>query len=291
MDYRDFRYDGSVHFDIDKCPTSLKVDKSEKRHYRELTAENTASMAELQEKLYARGTEGLVILLQAMDAAGKDSTIKHVMSGVNPQGVEVSSFKNPTKLQLAHDYLWRAVLCLPERGHIGIFNRSYYEDVLVVRVRELWKGYQWPERCCDMDEEEFFARRYRQITDFEEYLYENGYRLCKIFLNVGLDEQKKRFLDRIDDESKHWKFSSSDIAERKLWPDYMKAYEAAIRGTATKHAPWYVIPADQKWVMRYLVSEAIVAALEECEASYPTIDAAEEAALAESRAWLVGGEG
>jgi len=243
-------------------------------------------MEALQDKLYAENREGVVIMLQAMDAAGKDSTIKHVMSGINPQGVDVHSFKQPSAEELSHDYLWRATRALPARGKMALFNRSYYEDVLVVRVHELQKTYLMPKRCIEGNADDFFDRRFRQIRDFEEYLYENGYRLVKIFLNVGLDEQRKRFLERIDDETKNWKFSAGDLKERDLWPQYMAAYEDAINGTSTKHSPWFIIPADQKWYARYLVSEAVVDALEACDPHYPELPDADRAQLAACRATL-----
>lgn len=286
MDLSDCRFDGKGHFKIGDYPTSANVDKDERLRYEELAEQNNIRMAELQNKLYAEAHEGVVVLLQAMDAAGKDSTIKNVMSGVNPQGVHVYSFKQPSKEELAHDYLWRAATHLPERGHIGLFNRSYYEDVLVVRVHSLQHGYAMPKRTIDMDEDEFFDRRYRQISDFEEYLWENGYRVLKIFLNVGLDEQKKRFLERIDDEAKNWKFSSTDVAERELWPKYMEAFEKCINKTATEHAPWYIIPADQKWFTRWLVSEAVVKVLEDCDPHYPKLPDEQKAMLEECRGKL-----
>ncbi|MCI1665113.1 MAG: polyphosphate kinase 2 family protein [Atopobiaceae bacterium] len=287
MDLKDCLVDGHDRIRMEDLATSAGWDKSLKPKYVAKTAENNQRMGELQDRLYADGHEGIVILLQAMDAAGKDSTVKHVMSGINPQGVDVTSFKQPSSEELAHDYLWRAAKALPRRGKIALFNRSYYEDVLVVRVHELQKGYAMPKRCVDMDPKEFFERRYRQISDFEEYLYENGYRVLKLFLNVGLDEQKARFLDRIDDESKNWKFSATDLKERALWPSYMQAYEDAINGTATKHCPWYVLPADQKWVTRWLVSEAIVDVLEDCHPSYPTMPDEQKAHLEECKAQLL----
>lgn len=286
MKLEDCCYDGNTAFKIADHPTSAKIDKKERPHIEELMAANIERMKELQDKLYAQGTEGLVIMIQAMDAAGKDGTIKHVMSGLNPQGVDVYSFKQPSKEELAHDYLWRAACHLPKRGYIGLFNRSYYEDVLVVRVHGLWKGYAMPKRCLDMDEKDFFAQRYRQIVNFEDFLFENGYRLVKIFLNLGLDEQKKRFLDRIDEPAKNWKFSAGDLDERDLWPQYMEAFEDAIGATATKRSPWYVIPADQKFFARYLVSEAVLAALEACDPAYPQLSAEELAGLAACRARL-----
>jgi PPK2 family polyphosphate:nucleotide phosphotransferase len=277
---KDCIYTGEEKFKLADHPTSARVDKAEKDNYKALTAKNTAKIAELQDKLYAEAKEGVVILIQAMDAAGKDSTIKHVMSGINPQGCLVHSFKQPCHEELAHSYLWRAFMHMPERGYLGIFNRSYYEDVLVARVHELQKTYAMPKRCTDMSTDEFFEKRYRQISGFEQYLYENGYRVVKIFLNEGKDEQAKRFLARIDDESKNWKFSEADMKERALWDEYQKAYELAIGGTATKHAPWYVIPADQKWYARYLVSEAILKVLEDIDPQYPEMPEDQKANLA-----------
>lgn len=290
MKLKDCKFDGSGNFDIDDYPTTAHVDKTERAKYEKLTAENIVKMAALQDRLYAECDEGVVIMFQAMDAAGKDSTIKHVMTGVNPQGVDVYSFKQPLKEELAHDFLWRAVQNLPERGHISIFNRSYYEDVLVVRVHELQKTYSMPERCTKMDADKFFELRYRQIADFERYLYENGYRLLKVFLNVGKDEQKKRFLERIDNPEKNWKFSAGDLDERDLWSKYMKAFEDAINATSTKESPWYIIPADQKWFARWLISEAVVKTLEKCNPQYPELSEDEIASLADCKARLTGKE-
>ena len=286
MKLEDCRYNGQGTFVLADHPTSAGIDKKDRPQIEELMEANIERMIELQDKLYAQGTEGIVIMIQAMDAAGKDGTIKHVMSGLNPQGVDVYSFKQPSKDELAHDYLWRAVCHLPKRGYIGLFNRSYYEDVLVVRVHGLWKGYDMPKRCLDMSEGDFFAQRYRQIVNFEDFLYENGYRLVKVFLNLGLDEQKKRLLDRIDEPAKNWKFSAGDLDERDLWPQYMEAFEDAIAATSTERNPWYVIPADQKFFARYLVSEAVVEALEACNPAYPELSAEERAALAACRARL-----
>lgn len=191
------------------------------------------------------------------------------MSEVNPQGVEVHTFKQPSDEELGHDYLWRAVRCLPVRGKIALFNRSYYEDVLVVRVHQMQRGYRMPSRCVDMDDDEFFERRLKRISEFEEHLWENGYRVMKLFLNVSPEEQRLRFLERIDNPSKNWKFSEADITERAFWPKYREAYEDAIDRTATRHSPWYVIPADQKWFARWLVSEAVVDLLEEVDPPLP----------------------
>lgn len=279
-------YDGTVDFKNADHPTSAKVEKSEREKYEQLTAANTLRIAELQDRLYAEAREGVVILIQAMDAAGKDSAIKHVMSGINPQGCVVHSFKQPTLEELAHDFLWRAVINMPPRGSIGVFNRSYYEDVLVVRVHNLQKDYAMPTRCIGMPPSEFFDMRCREIRDFERYLWESGYRLVKIFLNESKGEQAKRFVARIDDERKNWKFSESDMRERELWDEYMTAYEDAIGATATKRAPWHVIPADQKWFARYLISEAIVGTLEDVDPHYPEMPADQKTRLASCRDML-----
>ena len=286
MKLKDCRYDGKGAFALSDYPTSAKVNKADRPQIEALMAQNIERMIELQDKLYAQGTEGIVIMIQAMDAAGKDGTIKHVMSGLNPQGVDVYSFKQPSKEELAHDYLWRAVCHLPKRGYIGLFNRSYYEDVLVVRVHGIWHGYAMPKRCLDMGEKEFFDQRFRQIVNFEDYLYQNGYRLVKIYLNLSLDEQKKRFLARIDEPAKNWKFSAGDLDERDLWPQYMQAFEETIRATSTPDNPWYVIPADQKFFARYLVSEAVLGALEACDPQYPQLSAEDLANLEACRARL-----
>ena len=283
MKLEDCIYDGKGDFKIGKCPTNARIDKAQRAKYDELTAQNTARMAQLQDKLYAEAKEGVVVLFQAMDAAGKDSTIKRVMSGVNPQGVVVENFKQPSKEELAHSFMWRVFKAMPARGYIGLFNRSYYEDVLVVRVHNMQKGYSMPKRCTDMPDDEFFDKRLKYITLFEEYLHDNGLRVVKIFLNVGKVEQKKRFLARIDDPAKNWKFSESDIKERALWDKYQDAYEKAINATGTKQAPWYVIPADQKWYARYLVSEAIVRVLEDIDPHYPDMPDEQKAKLSSYR--------
>ena len=283
MDFSDCRYDGSGTFTLSACPTSARIDKDKRESIEEATLENIARMADLQDKLYADAREGVIILFQAMDAAGKDSTIKKVMTGLNPQGVNVHNFRQPSSEELGHDYLWRAARHLPQRGFIGLFNRSYYEDVLVTRVHSLQNGYAMPDRCLDMGADSFYGLRLRQIRDFERHLWENGYRILKIMLNVSPDEQRRRFLERIDNPAKNWKFSSNDLAERELWPQYMQAYEQAISHTSTPESPWYVIPADQKWFARYLVSQAVVDVLEACDPQYPTISEEQRARLAECR--------
>ena len=264
-----YRFDGSKKLNLKKLPTNSKKDKTDKEEILKKTEENLEKMRALQDKLYADGREGLIIVLQAMDAAGKDSTIKHVMTGMNPQGVEVHPFKAPSSEELAHDILWRVNNCLPRRGYIAIFNRSHYEDVLVVQVKEMNKGYHMSDRVIGQSTEEFFKKRYKHIRNYEEYLYENSYRMVKIFLNVSKEKQKERFLERLDTPEKNWKFSAGDLKERELWDDYMKAYEKTINETGTPESPWYVIPADQKWYARYLVSEAILKAMEDIDPQYP----------------------
>jgi len=286
MTLEDCRFDGTRAFCIDKAPTSANVDKGDRKHIESLMEGNVELMIDLQSKLYAQGTEGVVIMIQAMDAAGKDGAFKHAMSGLNPQSIEAYCFKQPTKDELAHDYLWRAVCHLPKRGNIGLFNRSYYEDVLIVRVRGIWHGYAMPERCLNVSEKDFFEQRFRQIVNFEDFLYENGYRLVKIYLHLSQSEQKKRFLARIEDPEKNWKFSAGDLDESDLWPQYMEAFEDAIAATSTKRNPWYIIPADQKFVARYLVSEAVLETLQACNPSYPQPSAEDLAVMQACRARL-----
>ena len=287
MSLKDYVFDGSRKLDLSKIPTNSKKDHVDKEEILAKTKENLAKMQELQDRLYADGREGLIIVLQAMDAAGKDSTIKHVMGGVNPQGVEVHSFKQPSSEELAHDFLWRLNKCIPRRGYIAIFNRSYYEDVLVVQVYEMNKGYHIAERVIGQPTDEFFRKRYRHIRNYEDYLYENGYRIVKIFLNVSKEKQKERFLERLETPSKNWKFSSSDLKERAMWEEYQKVYEKTINETATEANPWYVLPADQKWYTRYLVSEAIVKTLEEINPQYPELPAEEKDKLGEYKEALL----
>lgn len=234
-----------------------------------LLEENIAKMALLQDKLYAQDRYSLLIVLQAMDTAGKDGIIKHVMRGLNPQGTHVHSFKQPSAVELDHDYLWRANCNLPERGQIGIFNRSYYEEVLVVKVHNLITKQQLPDKFID---KKIWQRRYRQIADYERYLTENGTRIIKIFLHISKDEQKKRLLERIDDPAKNWKFSAADISERQFWEKYQQCYEKAFQNTSTDDAPWYIVPADKKWYSRFVVSEIIVNALEQLELKYPEVN-------------------
>jgi PPK2 family polyphosphate:nucleotide phosphotransferase len=253
----------------DTC--GLKMDKGDAA---ELLQRGTAWLAEEQDMLYAQDRWSLLLVFQAMDAAGKDSTIKHVMSGINPQGCQVSSFKQPSSEELDHDFMWRYVQHLPERGRIGIFNRSYYEEVLVVRVPPplVGKGI-WDERLAD-------------IAHFEDYATRQGTKILKFFLHLSHKEQKKRFLKRLDEPEKNWKFSASDVKERKFWDDYMQAFEEAIGATASKHAPWFVVPADNRWFTRLIVAAAIVDAVENLSLAYPKVDAAKKKELAAVRAAL-----
>ena len=274
---KDFRYDGSDKLVLKRLPTGAEGLPEEKAVYVKKTKENIAKAAALQEKLYASSREGLVIAIQARDAAGKDSLIKKVFSGLNPAALEVHAFKTPSKEELSHDYLWRLNRALPPRGKIGVFNRSHYEDVLVTRVHRMEKGYLMPERV--ISDKDFYQKRYRQLRHWEEYLYENGYRVVKLLLNIGREEQKKRFIDRLELPEKHWKLSLNDMAERALWEAYDEAYEDAVNATATKESPWYVLPADDKWYTRYLVSQILVDTLEEMDVTYPPLDPVEAAQI------------
>ena len=256
----------------------------DKPEAKELLSRGVEWLAVEQDKLYAQDRRSLLLVFQAMDAAGKDGTIKHVMSGVNPQGVQVMSFKQPSQLDLDHDYLWRYWRELPERGRIGIFNRSYYEEVLVVRVhRSILDAQKLPPECVH---KKIFEERLADIARFEDYLTRQGTKVLKFFLNVSRDEQKRRFMERLDDPGKNWKFSSADVRERGYWDEYQSAYEDAIRATATQHAPWYVVPADNKWYMRLVVVAAIVQALEEWQLAYPKVGKEKRRELASARAEL-----
>jgi PPK2 family polyphosphate:nucleotide phosphotransferase len=229
-----------------------------------------AALAQLQDMLYAQDRWAVLLVFQAMDAAGKDGAIKHVMSGVNPQGCQVYSFKSPTSEDLDHDYLWRCMKALPERGRIGIFNRSYYEETLVVRVHpEFLQAQKVPAELVD---KKIWENRFSDIRNFERYLSNNGVVIRKFFLNVSKGEQKKRFLSRLDDPDKNWKFSANDAKERNFWSDYMEAYEDTIRNTATDYAPWYVVPADNKWFSRVVVASAVIDALASLNLAYPKVD-------------------
>jgi len=266
---RRYRVDDGAHFrlkDSDPGDTwKFKTDANAK----DLLAHGVKLMSDLQEKLYAQDKWALLLIFQAMDAAGKDGTIKHVMSGINPQGCQVTSFKTPSALELNHDFLWRANAALPERGLIGIFNRSYYEEVLVVRVHhEMLQAQKLPESLVTKG---LWKHRFEDINAYERYLSRNGVVVRKFFLHLSKQEQKKRFLDRLDLPAKNWKFSGSDLKERAYWGEYMDAYEEAIRETSTKEAPWYVVPADNKWFTRLVVAAAVIETLDSLDLSFPKV--------------------
>ncbi len=260
------------------------IPSEEKPEAKEWIQQGVALLSEMQDMLYAQSSWGLLLIFQAVDAAGKDGTIKHVMSGVNPQGVEVFSFKAPSSEEIAHDFLWRTSRCLPARGKIGIFNRSYYEEVLVVRVhQELLEKQKLPKEVRD---EHVWRGRYEDINAFEKYLTRNGIAIRKFFLNVSRKEQKRRFLERLENPEKNWKFSATDVKERDYWNDYQAAYEKMISNTASKHAPWVVVPADNKWFTRLLVVATIVDVLSGMDLEYPKVNTQQRAALQEARKQL-----
>src|SRR5579863_1168683 len=279
-----FRVDHGKNFrlkDFDPADTA-KIPDREKAE--ELLQHDIIQLADMQDKLYAQNQWAILLIFQAMDAAGKDGAIKHVMSGVNPQGVQVYSFKTPSQEELNHDYLWRNMLRLPERGRIGIFNRSYYEEVLVVRVHpDLLKNEKVPPSLLTKD---IWKERFQDINGYERYLSRNGIVTRKFFLNLSKKEQKKRFLARLDHPEKNWKFSAADVRERACWDDYMKTYEDMIVHTATQHSPWYVLPADNKWFTRVAVAAAIVETLEDLKLSYPQVNAAKRKELLAAKALL-----
>src|SRR5437763_9882585 len=257
----------------------------DKRAAQGLLEDGIACLSHFQEMLYAQDRWALLLIFQAMDAAGKDGAIKHVMSGVNPQGCDVFSFKSPSSEELDHDYLWRAHKCIPPRGKIGIFNRSYYEEVLVVRVHPpLLRAEKLPDQLIT---KHIWDQRYEDINAYEEYLTRNGVMILKFFLHVSKEEQKKRFLERLEDPKKNWKFAMADASERGFWKDYQEAYEEMIQNTAAKHAPWFVVPADNKWFMRLIVASAIIQALDELHLSFPEVAKARKKELEAVRASLL----
>jgi len=272
-------------FKLKHCDPGDTGDLHSKEEAEGLLQRGIAELSELQEKLYAQDKWALLLIFQAMDAAGKDGTIKHVMSGVNPQGCDVHSFKTPSAQELDHDFLWRSNLALPERGRIGIFNRSYYEETLVVRVHpKFLEKQKLPE---ELVSKEIWRERFEDINHYERYLTRNGVVIRKFFLHVSKEEQKRRFLSRLEEKQKNWKFSMADAAEREHWGDYMRAYEQTIRHTATPHAPWYVVPADNKWFTRLVVADAIVDTLKSLNLAFPKVDAAHRKELAAVRETLV----
>jgi PPK2 family polyphosphate:nucleotide phosphotransferase len=273
--------------DIDPGDT-LDFTSEDKPRAKEALATGVEALAELQDMLYAQDRWAVLAVFQAMDAAGKDGAIKHVMSGVNPQGCQVYSFKAPTSEDLDHDYMWRCMKCLPERGRIGIFNRSYYEETLVVRVhRELLEHQKLPPRLVTKD---VWNDRFQDIRSIERYLTRNGIAIRKFFLHVSKKEQKRRFLERLENPEKNWKFSANDAKEREFWNDYMKAYEDMIRETATKDAPWYVVPADNKWFTRVIVAAALIDALASLDLHYPKVGKEKRRELAAAKRALLAGK-
>jgi PPK2 family polyphosphate:nucleotide phosphotransferase len=280
-----FRIKDGADFRLKHFDPGETLGLKSKEHAQETLQRGISRLSDMQEKLYAQDQWAVLVILQAMDAAGKDSTIKHVMSGVNPQGCRVYSFKVPSAEDLEHDFLWRTTRFLPERGHIGIFNRSYYEEVLVVRVHaELLAREKIPPSLLS---EKIWQDRFEDINAYERHLYRNGMVVRKFFLNLSKAEQKKRFLERLEEPEKNWKFSISDVLERQHWNEYMRAYQEMIQNTSTKHAPWYVVPADHKWFARLVVAEALIDTLEELRPAFPKPDAERRKDVKKAKAALL----
>lgn len=285
MDTEHFLVKEGSKLDLAKHATDFTGDYTDKKEAVKDLQANVERLRELQDVLYAHDTYTLLIIFQAMDAAGKDGAIEHVMSGVNPQGCHVVSFKQPSSEERDHDYLWRHQKALPERGKIGIFNRSHYEEVLVVRVHpEIMQGSQMPQEA--KSDKDIWQKRFKHIRDWEDHLTENGTQILKFFLNISKDEQKARFLSRIDEPEKNWKFAMGDVIERSHWDEYMKAYTEAISATSTYKAPWYIIPADKKWFTRLAVSEVIVKKLESMKLHYPVVTEEHKIELLEAKKML-----
>jgi PPK2 family polyphosphate:nucleotide phosphotransferase len=283
---KDFRVRERDEVDLAKWPTLIDPVYKSKEQYQELLSDHVARLSAQQQLLYASNHHALLLIFQAMDAAGKDGAIKHVMSGVNPQGCQVFSFKHPSPTELQHDFLWRTTRDLPERGRIGIFNRSYYEEVLIVRVhRELLLGEGLPD--APDNDKTLWHDRYRSISNLERHLHANGTRIVKFFLHLSKDEQRKRFLARIDEPDKNWKFSTTDIRERKFWKHYMKAYGECLSATSTRDSPWYIVPADDKEAARLIVSKIVLNTLEGLKMNYPKMDAKRRRELLAIRKQLV----
>jgi len=267
----DFLVHEGAKVDLKKSPTLVKPFYKSKDHYTKELKANVEALSSLQELHYASNQYAVLLIFQAMDAAGKDGVIRHVLSGINQQGCQVFSFKHPAAAELEHDFLWRTTCVLPERGKIGVFNRSYYEEVLIVRVHpEILQGQKLPDSV--LGEEHIWKERYRSITDLENHLHRNGTKIIKFFLHISKDEQKKRFLDRIDKPNKNWKFSLADVEERKYWKQYMHAYESCLSATSTKHAPWYIVPADDKKNARLIISNILLGTFNELDMHYPKAD-------------------
>jgi len=272
IEFKDYRVRAGDRVKLKKWPTRVKPVYDSKDHYQELLKEHVERLSSLQRLLYADNRYALLLIFQGMDTGGKDGAIRHVMSGINPQGCQVFSFKHPSATELDHDFLWRTTQCLPERGRIGIFNRSYYEEVLIVRVHpEILQKQNIPESL--LDEDGVWEGRFRSILDLESHLCRNGTSVIKFFMHLSKQEQRKRFLERIDDPDKNWKFSMTDVTEREYWKQYMHAYEECLSATSTDHAPWYAIPADDKLNARLIISAAILDTLQKLDMRYPELDA------------------
>jgi PPK2 family polyphosphate:nucleotide phosphotransferase len=283
---KDFMVQEGIKVDLKKWPTLVKPVYKSKKEYSKYLEEQVEELSDLQRLLYASNRYAVLLIFQAMDAAGKDGAIRHVMSGINPQGCQVFSFNHPSVEELEHDFLWRSTQCLPERGRIGIFNRSYYEEVLIVRVHpEILRGEGLPDGL--LDEKAIWQGRYRSIVDFENHLSRNGTRVIKFFLHLSEEEQRKRFLDRIDEPEKNWKFSLADIEERKFWKEYMQAYELCLSATSTKIAPWYVVPADDKQNARLIISRIILDTFNSLNMRFPEVDAKRQQELMSIRQQLM----
>lgn len=268
MNIKQYLVKGKKQFHLSGLTTEPNKKHLDKKIAEQIVDVNRKKMSELQDKLYAHDKYSILLIFQGMDASGKDGAIKHVMSGLNPQGTQVFSFKQPSAEELDHDYLWRINKSLPERGRIGIFNRSHYEEVLVIRVHDLIAKQKLP---LEFITEDIWQKRFRQIRDFEKYLYENGTIIIKFYLHISKDEQKRRFLERLDNPAKNWKFSESDLKERSYWDNYQDCFSEALRETSTDYSPWYVIPADKKWFARYLMSEIITQTMEKLDIDYPKL--------------------
>ena len=285
MDIMKYKVPQGAKVNLKEWKTTPPADIDSEKKLKKKLRKNLDKMADLQDKLYANNKYGLLLIFQAMDAAGKDGAIKHVMSGVNPQGTQVFSFKQPSTTELEHDYLWRSNKALPERGRIGIFNRSYYEEVLVVKVHNLIKNQNIPEEFITND---IWERRYRQIRDYEKYLYENGIVIIKFFLHLSKEEQKNRFLSRLETPSKNWKFSSADLKERGYWDEYQKCYADAISETSTGDSPWYIVPADNKDYTRKVISDVLVKTMKSLDITYPELNEEQLKALDDYKRQLKG---
>ena len=271
MSLKQYRFDGKNACVLKDLPTGSSADGVKKDMILEKFQKNMKKLDELQNVFYADGKEGLIVVLQALDAAGKDSLIRHVAGDLNPQGVKVHCFKRPSAEELAHDYLWRVNRVLPRRGEIAILNRSHYEDIITASVLKLKDTYAMADRVIGVSDEKFIGRRIRQVKQYEAYLYENSYRVIKVFLHVSKDEQKKRFLERIERQDKNWKFEPADMKTREQFDQYMSTFEDVITRTATRESPWYVLPADDKWYTRYLFSQVLIDAIESTKPAYPVL--------------------